>query len=80
MNMQIKEAKQLFEKGVIVTFRGVPDPFNLCSWGLLMETKKHDFFELQTVRGKAKRFKTVDALLADVRLITGRVSGFIVFP
>lgn len=74
--MQIKQAKEYFELGVVVGFYAVRDPLAPSNWMMVIEGKQGNSWTLQTKLGKAKSFSSLDTLMGQIEDIAGRVSSF----
>jgi len=74
--MQIKQAKEYFELGVVVGFHAVRDPLASSNWLMVIEGKQGNSWTLQTKLGKEKSFSSLDTLMGQIEDIAGRVSSF----
>lgn len=74
--MQIKQAKEYFELGVVTGFYAVRDPLSAGNWLMVIEGKQGNSWTLQTKLGKEKSFSSLDTLMGQVEDIAGRVSSF----
>lgn len=72
--MKINQAKEYYELGVLTGFGAVHDikPGN---WLLVIEGKDGRRWTLQTAKGEAKSFASLDTLVGEIEKITGRVSS-----
>lgn len=74
--MQIKQAKEYFELGVVVGFHAVRDPIAPGNWLMVVEGKQGNSWTLHTKLGKEKSFSSLDTLMGQIEDIAGRVSSF----
>lgn len=73
--MNIKQAKEYFELGIIRGFESVRDPMGT-GWLLVIVGKEGRSWTLQTAKGEEKVFSSLDTLMGEVEKIAGRVSSF----
>lgn len=74
--MQIRQAKEYFELGVVVGFYAVRDPLEPGNWLMVIEGTQGNSWTLQTKLGKEKSFSSLDTLMGQIEDIAGRVSSF----
>lgn len=70
--MQISQAKEYFELGVVTSVVASPYPMGK-GWLLTFEGKEGKRWILETKLGKPKVFASMDTLVGQVEQITGRV-------
>ncbi len=73
--MQLKQAKEYFELGVITGFEVVRLAMGGGTWTLIIQGKEGRTWMLETQLGKTKQFASLDTLVGQVEEITGRVQG-----
>lgn len=73
--MNIKQAKEYFELGIIRGFESVRDPLST-GWMLVIVGKEGRSWTLETAKGEEKVFSSLDTLMGEVEKIAGRVSSF----
>lgn len=73
--MQLKQAKEYFELGVITGFEVVRLAMGGDAWTLIIQGKEGRTWMLETQLGKTKQFASLDTLVGQVQEITGRVQG-----
>lgn len=73
--MQIQQAKEYFELGVVTGFCAVRDPLVSGNWMLVVAGKEGNSWTLQTALGKVKSFASLDTLVKQVEGISGRVTS-----
>ena len=72
--MQIKQAKEYFDLGVITAFHAVRDLKPGC-WILSIAGRDDRQWTLETARGEVKIFSSLDTLAGEVEKIAGRLSS-----
>lgn len=77
--MQIAQAKDYFDNGVITSFNVVADPMSGAGWLLEMKGPR-GVWTLHTKQGAPRVFASLDTLVGIVQKIAGRVSSLTVFP
>jgi hypothetical protein len=75
--MNIKQAREYFEMGVIAGFEVVRSPMSE-SWLLQVVGRAGKSWILQTALKQDKAFSSLDTLISEIEGITGRVNGFTV--
>lgn len=73
--MQIKQAKEYFNDGMITGFDAVRDPLMTGGWLLVISGKNGKKWTFQTALGESRSFAKLDTLVGQVEAITGRVSS-----
>lgn len=73
--MQIKQAKEYFELGVITGFEVTRLAMGGDTWNLIIQGKEGRTWMLETQMGETKKFASLDTLIGQVEDITGRVQG-----
>lgn len=73
--MNIKQAKEYFDLGVITRFHVVRD-IGPNRWLICIEGKEGRSWTLATTKGQPKSFASMDTVVHDLTEITGRVSSF----
>jgi len=73
--VQLKQAKEYFELGVITGFEVVRLAMGGDTWTLIIQGKEGRTWMLETQLGKTKQFASLDTLIGQVQEITGRVQG-----
>lgn len=72
--MQISQAKDYFDAGVIKSLDAVRDPINPGNW-LLILSGPNGQWTLQTKLGQPRSFASVDTLVGVVEKVTGTVAS-----
>ena len=75
--MNVKQAREYFEMGVIAGFEVVRVPMSK-DWLLSVVGRDGKSWILQTALKQDKAFSSLDTLISEIEGITGRVSGFTV--
>ena len=73
--MQVKQATEYFDLGVIERIYAMRDPLDRTKWILGFELHTGAAVELRTARGDVKTFSSLDTLAGEVETITGRLDG-----
>jgi hypothetical protein len=73
--MQIAQAKEYFNLGIVTGIQAVRDPMAVGAWLLVVMGKEGRSWTLQTKLGKAKSFSSLDTLAGQVEQIAGRCVG-----
>lgn len=73
--MQIKQAKEYFELGIITGFEVVRLAMGGDTWTLLINGKEGRSWMLETQLGETKKFASLDTLVRQIEDITGRVQS-----
>ncbi|WP_121169295.1 hypothetical protein [Nitrosovibrio sp. Nv6] len=73
--MNIKQAKEYYELGVLTEFSALRDPLTPRGWLLVVSGKDERSWTLKTALGKDKVFASLDTLIGEVEDISGRVSS-----
>lgn len=73
--MQVRQAIEYFQLGVIASIYAMRDPLDRTKWILGFELSNGDGVELRTARGDVKTFSSLDTLAGEVETITGRLDG-----
>jgi len=74
-NMNLKQAKEYFDDGVIAGFTAVRDPLAVDCWNLIIIAKSGRSWTFQTALGEVRAFSKLDTLVGQVELICGDVSS-----
>lgn len=73
--MNLKQAKEYFEDGMITHFEAVPDPLTDGGWMLVLCGKNDRSWDFHTALGEVRIFSKVDTLVGQVESIAGPVSS-----
>lgn len=68
--MELKQAKEYFELGIITGFSAIRAPMS-SGWNLLIKGKEGREWLLETQLRKTKDFSSVDTLIRQVEVISG---------
>lgn len=72
--MNIKQAKDYYELGVLTAFHAVRDPIKPGNWLLVVVGKEERSWTLETALGKPKSYASLDTLAGEIEEICGRLS------
>lgn len=78
-NMNIKQAKEYFNLGLIYSFDVVRAPMSGVSWNISISGKM-GVLSVETALHSVKNYSCVDSALRDIERIAGRVSSLSVKP
>ena len=73
--MNIKQAKEYYELGILTEFYAVRGPLTPRGWLLVVARTDERNWTLKTALGKDKVFASLDTLIGEVEEISGRVSS-----
>ncbi len=73
--MQIKQAKEYFELGIITGFEVVRLAMGGDTWTLIINGKEGRTWMLETQLRETKKFSSLDTLVRQVEDITGRLQA-----
>jgi len=76
--MNIKQAKEYYELGIVTGFSVIRDPLTPRGWLLVVVGKDERNWTLKTALGKDKVFASLDTLIGEIEEISGRVSSITV--
>lgn len=73
--MQVKQAKEYFDLGIITGFEIVRVAMGGDVWSLVISGKESRSWTLQTQLGQVRQFASLDTVVKQIQDITGRVTS-----